>query len=155
MINDFERVQIAALDPDTGLPSEELSVQPTQLLPASLFDQPENDAIASTIYGRAFDPDTLIDKIKIDVSSVDASLVGVALQQDKLFFDAERAGETTSFAVSAGDETASLTLTLDVIGQTLEENQAEVEAALRSSISRIMSHLLSWSRLSRCEDYLQ
>ena len=32
-INDFERVQIAPLDPDTGLPSDELSVQPTQLLP--------------------------------------------------------------------------------------------------------------------------
>ena len=44
-INDFERVQIAALDPDTGLPSTELSVQPTQLLPGSLFDQPGTDAI--------------------------------------------------------------------------------------------------------------
>ena len=100
--------------------------------PASLFDQPETDAIASTIYGDTFDPDTLISKIKVDVTSVDASLVGAALQQDKLFFDAGRAGETTSFAVSAGDETASLTLTLDVTGQTLAENQAQVEAALRS-----------------------
>ena len=131
-INDFERVQIAPLDPDTGLPSGELSVQPTQLLPASLFDQPETDAIASTIYGDTFDPDTLISKIKIDVTSVDASLVSAALGQDKLFFDTSRVGETTSFAVSAGDETASLTLTLDVTDQTLAENQAQVEAALRS-----------------------
>ena len=114
------------------MPSEELSVQPTQLLPASLFDQPETDAIASTIYGGTFDPDTLISKIKIDVVSVDASLAGAALQQDELFLDAARASQTTSFAVSTGDETASLTLTLDVTGQTLAENQAQVEAALRS-----------------------
>ena len=129
---DFERVQIAALDPDTGEASAELSVQPTQLLPSSLFDQPETDAIASTIYGGTFDPDTLISKIKIGVTSVDSSLISTALQQDKLFLDSDRAGETTSFTVSAGDETASLTLSLDVTGQTLADNQAQVEAALRS-----------------------
>ena len=74
----------------------------------------------------------LISKIKIDVTSVDASLASAAFQQDELFLDAARASQATSFAVSAGDETASLTLTLDVTGQTLAENQAQVEAALRS-----------------------
>ena len=76
IMNDFNRVQLSAETNDDGL--TELKVQSTQLMPESLFDQNKKDALGVSDYGEIssginFDPDSMINEIKIEIISIDPS----------------------------------------------------------------------------------
>ena len=114
----------------TSITSEAAGVARTQILHGV-------DAFGTTKYGTSFDPDSLIKSITIDLSHASsvASQVDLARLQDKLSLDVSASGETTGFTVTSGADSPTLTLGLDdsvLATQTLAENQAQVEAALRS-----------------------
>tara|TARA_X000000950_G_scaffold75408_1_gene94249 strand:- start:6366 stop:20885 length:14520 start_codon:yes stop_codon:yes gene_type:complete len=83
-IYNFERVQIAPID-------GELKVQETSLLPDSLIDEIGTDSLSLTGYNNQsfiFDPDSLIQTIKISVRTVetDQNIINEAISQDKIIF---------------------------------------------------------------------
>ena len=115
-------------DVATSITSEAAGVARTQILHGV-------DAFGTTKYGTSFDPDSLIKSITIDLSHADLSQVDLARLQDKLSLDVSASGETTGFTVTSGADGSTLTLGLAdsvLATQTLAENQAQVEAALRS-----------------------
>ena len=87
-IYNFERVQIAPVD-------GELKVQETSLFPQSLIDEIGVDALLKTGYDSqnfVFDPDSLIQTIKISVRTVetDQSIINNAIFRIKSFITLHR-----------------------------------------------------------------
>ena len=134
-MNDFNRVQLLPVTEEDG--STQLKAQSTFLLPVSLDDQPEIDALGASLYGESssgliFDPDSMISQITIEITSPDLSTLDVARNQDKLIFDPSY---ENGFVLEGEEGTSILSLTLsqDIIeSQTNADNQAMVEQALRS-----------------------
>ena len=134
LVNDFNRVQLLPVEEDG---STQLKAQSTFLLPISLDDQPEIDALGASLYGESssgliFDPDSMISQITIEITSPDLSTLDVARNQDKLIFEPSY---ENGFVLEGEEGTSILSLTLssDIIeSQTNADNQAMVEEALRS-----------------------
>ena len=135
IVNDFNRVQLFPDTNDEGL--SQLKIQSTQLLPNSLFDQAETDALDITKFGETasgliFDPDSMINEITIEITSIDPLSLNAAKSQDKLMF---KSSSDVGFKVEGEDGTSVLTINLsnDIIeSQTNADNQAMVETALRN-----------------------
>ena len=135
IVNDFNRVQLSADTNDEGL--SQLKVQSTQLLPNTLFDQAETDALDITKFGETasgliFDPDSMINEITIEITSIDPLSLNAAKSQDKLMF---KSSSDDGFKVEGEDGTSVLKINLSdeiIESQTNADNQAMVETALRN-----------------------
>ena len=127
-IYNFERVQIAPID-------GELKVQETSLFPQSLIDEIGVDALLKTGYDSqnfVFDPDSLIQTIKISVRTVetDQSIINNAISQDKIIYNASQGNQFSAIENQKAD--ILISIPDDTISsQTLSENKVQVLQTLR------------------------
>ena len=127
-IYNFERVQIAPID-------GELKVQETSLFPESLIDEIGVDALLKTGYDSqnfVFDPDSLIQTIKISVRTVetDQSIINNAISQDKIIYNASQGNQFSAIENQKAD--ILISIPDDTISsQTLSENKVQVLQTLR------------------------
>ena len=127
-IHNFERVQIAPVD-------GELKVQETSLFPQSLIDETGVDALLKTGYDSqnfVFDPDSLIQTIKVSVRTVetDQSIVNNAISQDKITYNASQGNQFSAIENQKAD--ILISIPNDIISsQTLSENKVQVLQTLR------------------------
>ena len=126
-IYNFERVQIAPID-------GELKVQETSLFPQSLIDEIGVDALLKTGYDSqnfVFDPDSLIQTIKISVRTVetDQSIIDNAIFKIKSFITSRE----NQFSAIDNEKADILIVIPDEIieTQTLSENKVQVLQTLR------------------------
>ena len=127
-IHNFERVQIA---PVNG----ELKVQETSLFPQSLIDETGVDALLKTGYDSnnfVFDPDSLIQTIKVSVRTVetDQTIVNNAISQDKITYNASQGNQFSAIENQKADILISIPNEIISL-QTLSQNKVQVLQTLR------------------------
>ena len=127
-IYNFERVQIAPVD-------GELKVQETSLFPQSLIDEVGVDALLKTGYDSqnfVFDPDSLIQTIKISVRTVevDQTIIDNAILQDKIIFSSSDGNQFVAIDNEKADIIVSIPDQI-ITAQSLNDNKLQVLQTLR------------------------
>ena len=127
-IYNFERVQIAPV-------GGELKVQETSLFPQSLIDETGVDALLKTGFDSqnfVFDPDSLIQEIKISVRTVevDQNIIDNAILQDKIIFSSSEGNQFEAIDNERAD--ISIRIPDEIItSQSLNDNKLQVLQSLR------------------------